>query len=76
MTFLKFSTYLNFSTFLLFLNFQTFPIYYHAKSGGPSSKIGQVIAIFKSVTDKICDMPKSLRSTLTKALKLLWNFKF
>ena len=33
------------SKFPLLMKLQTFPIYYHAKSGGPSSKIGQVIAI-------------------------------
>ena len=41
-----------FPLFLRLPTFQTFPIYCHAKSGGPSSKIGWLIAIWKSV--QIC----------------------
>ena len=36
---------------------QTFPIYYHAKSEGPSSKIGWAIAIWK----KCANFPRSRR---------------
>ena len=42
LTFSTFLTFLTFPTFPLFLKlliFQTFTIYYHTKSGGPSSKI-------------------------------------